>query len=312
MSFDKTFKVTFVLCVIAGFVTMVVSFLLSKGDMQLSMTLGVVISVAIFTMYYLLSSAGDSFFSNIFGTGRHVDGAVMAAESLAEKASNNEINNRFEEAIVFHKELLYNDKNSFPEKAAYNIGRLYDDKLLKHKEAIYWYRKAIALSCRKENSKENHFALESQNALNKVAKLLNGQADTTLEDLTKIKKLIEEKKYEGAFEKLTDAQKLYPDNSEVNYLFAHYYLFQNNLGMAVEHFSRTLAIDPGHLLALYFKAGSLKKMGHLLEARDCFKEYLVLAKDHPGEKARLSTANTHLEKIEDALSTPTFDGPGRP
>ncbi len=311
MKFVRGFNLVLGISLFAGILTMAVSYLLSKGNTRLSMTLCVVVSVSIFSLYYLLTSVGDLFTSSLFGMGREVDALAMEAESLEEKGVSNEKGGRYEEAIEHYKELIYSKGNRLPEKTAYKIGRLYEEKLLQLRDAIYWYRKAIALACKKGKSNENTFAKESQVALARLGNIFDNGGKSTDEDLTLIKTLIESKEFVQAHEKLKAAVQLYPGNSEVKYLFAHYYLFQNNMGMAVEYFGRTIDIDPEFLPAIYFKGGALLKMGHHLEAKETFEDYLAKAKGRTGEKARVENAIKRLKKIKTGFIKLEFDGPGR-
>ena len=84
MKFDRGFNLVLGISLFAGILTMAVSYLLSKGNTRLSMTLCVVVSVSIFSLYYLLTSVGDLFTSSLFGMGREVDALAMEAESLEE------------------------------------------------------------------------------------------------------------------------------------------------------------------------------------------------------------------------------------
>jgi tetratricopeptide (TPR) repeat protein len=255
-------------------------------------------------IYLVLSSAGNTFGSSLFGMGREVDTREIHAEVVLEKAENSHKAKKFEQSIKFYQEYLASGLDKKPERTAMKIAQIFEEDLGNFREARYWFRRSIALSCKEGVCGENIFARESQHALSRLDKLEETTRHSVVDNLLIIKQLIEKEDFEQAEPKLRELLKLYPKNSEIEYLFGHYYLFRQNLGMAIEHFKRALEKDENHVLAAFYIATATQDLGNLLEAREAFDAYMKIARDIPEESDRINQAVERLAQIEKDLENP--------
>ena len=230
--------------------------------------------------------------------GKTVDQERLKADSLLIDAKRAHREKEYEKQIDYLNQLLETERDSCPERTAFTIGQTLEKHTHDHPKAIYWYRKSIAFAYKRGGVKDNVFARESQQAINSLEALERGKPGSAVEGLIEAKKLIEKKLYEQAERKLLDLERLFPNNPEINYLWGHSYLRQNNTGMGIEHFERALHKDPMHLLASYFKAKTKQESKLLYDAKEDFLKYIHRAQGDELEKERVADAKERLSQIE--------------
>lgn len=230
--------------------------------------------------------------------GKTVDQKRLKADSLLIDAKKAFREKEFEKQVDLLNQLLDTERDKCPERTAFTIGQTMENHLHDRTKAVYWYRKSIAIAYKRGGVKDNVFARESQQAINSLEVLDRGKPSSAVEGLIEIKKLIEKKLYEEAEKKLLDLERLFPNNSEINYLWGHSYLRQNNIGMGIEHFERALHKDPTHLLASYFKARAEQDANMLYDAKQDFLKYIQQAQNDQEEEDRIADAKERISQIE--------------
>lgn len=253
------------------------------------------------SIYVFVANAGSGVGQALFGLGQEVDLKEITAESAFEKGVSCRKTKNFEDAIGHFQDFLFSGFDKSQERTALWIAQIYENDIKDLKEAKYWYHKSIAFSCKEGACGENVFARESHTAIAGLQNLENSLPETVVEGLKQAKNYIESKNYEEAFYRLKKLEKLHPHNADVNYLFAHYYLRINNLGMALEHFSRSLEKNSRHPLAAYYLACTRHEIGHLIQAKEELNNYIEMVKDDPNEAERIKLAHLRLSKIEAEL-----------
>ena len=292
--------------IVIGCIVWIATSFFPQENRLLPFMAGAITTVSVLFIVRLLSSAGSMLSGTLFGTGRKVDqDQILAinAGSLQEKAREAQRKGDFTQAIEFFTELLYLEGVKAPERTAFWIAQIYDEQIKDLKQAMYWYRKTIALSCRQGESRNNLYAKESNDAIGRLEELIGSKKGTAVADLVEAKNLIESAAFDLAFDKLINLEKLYPSNAEVDYLLGHYYEKLSNFGMSAEHFQATLQKDPNHLLAAFFLARSQHRADRLLEARDSFNFYIQMAQEQPEEDVRVAEARERLKRIAGDLDT---------
>ena len=266
-----------------------------------AMGIGLAIWAILTSIYVFIVNAGSGVGEALFGLGQEVNVKEITAESAFEKGVNSRKSKNFEDAVNHFQDFLFSGFDKSQERTALWIAQIYENDIKDLHTAKYWYRKSIAFSCKEGTCGENIFARESHDALSGIQNLETTLPNSALEGLQQTKNFIENKNYEEAFSRLQKLGKLFPDNAEVNYLFAHYYIRLNNLGMAVEHFSRTLEKNSKHALAAYYLASTRYEIGDLIQAREELNQYIQIAEDDSVESKRIGIARRRLSKIKSEL-----------
>ena len=264
--------------------------------------------VAVFVVSVPVSKFIGAATHSFFGTGGKVDQESLAVGSITDKATAAMRSGLHERAIDYHTMLVENPANTTPEKNAYMIGQIYEDHLFGLRDALYWYRRAIALAYKNGTASKGIYAKEANERIKAIEDLLEDTRTDVTDLLLIAKKSIEQKDFEQAETQLVRLEKIFPNNTEINYLFGHLFLFRSNLGMAIEHFRRSIEKDPGHLLSRYFLACALHDYERLLEAREAIDLYLEAAGDNPEEAPRIQDARERLEEIDQQMEVFATEG----
>ena len=289
-----------------GVIITLVTSLLPSDHRYASILAGFLTAAGIVLIVYLFQSSGSFLGGSLFGTQRALEEDViqsMQAEGMLEKAAAARRSGDLEKTLEILQQQILEPGEKVPERTAFWIAQIYEDPLGNLKEAIYWYRKTIALACRRVSAGNNFFARESQQSLDRLNFLIGSKKESVVDDLMEVKQFIETEDFDKARTRLGDLQQIYPENAEVDYLYGHYYRTQNNLGMACELFRQSLEKDPGHLLAAYYRAFMQFHQDRYLEARESYQFYLNLAAQESEEAQRIEEAKKKLEHIEQELAS---------
>jgi CheY-like chemotaxis protein len=135
--------------------------------------------------------------------------------------------------------------------------------------------------------------------------------------LRNAERLIQEKKFANAAEKLTQALLLDPHPASAHYYLGYIYMINNHMQEAMSHFDKGLAHKPRHLKCLFGKTFLLKHQNKIDEYYFKLKEILELYPGHPNsvnEAFSLAIQRGDLEfagqllgdMIESSPSVPRF------
>lgn len=232
-----------------------------------------------------------------FSAKEELDTEALKAEEYVERGKTASKYEDYSETVKFFKMALYTNKDKAPDRTAFLMAQIYENKIHNHKEATYWYRRTIGYANSLGIDPENIFAKEAAQGISRLKELHERKDIKMVDGLSRVKAHIEAEEFDQAKKTLEDLEKLHPDNAEVDYLHGHFHFRRHIYGMAVEYFNRALKNDPGHVLAAYFKGFALEQSKQLHEAQDAFIAYIDLASGDPIEAKRVEQVKQKLEKI---------------
>jgi len=267
---------------------------ITGGHLPAALTIGVLGAV--------LGGAAAGIIHNFSTMHQELDQEVLQAQEHLERGITTAKYGHYTKSITYLKMAVNSKKSRAPDRIAFLIAQAYENNLHNLHEAIYWYRRTIGFANSLGEDKKNIFAREAREGIARLTKLKKRKNIRVVDELSKAKELIEKEEFKEGEQLLGDLAKLYPDNSDVTYLFAHLHLRRHRTGMAVEYFKRALKNDPKNVLAAYFLAGTLEEDDRLKEAKEALLRYIALAKDDKEESERLMIAKKRIEVISKKIS----------
>ncbi len=105
-----------------------------------------------------------------------------------------------------------------------------------------------------------------------------------------------------AIEQYTEAEKVYPENSDIHYILGFDYQKQNKPDMAIAQYKETLRLNPKYPMANFHLGDLLVQLGKWDEAISCYTTELQIRPDSAIVHAQLAYALQHQKKYDEAIA----------
>jgi len=285
---------------IAGsIVYLAVAFYFHKFSIVQFIMANIAFFIGIYAIRWTMDTFSSGFANSLFGFGRRVNPESLELMQLQRNIERTEGDYDFRGAVQARKDLLNSGLVPDTARLAFEIARIYEEKLSEPVDALYWYRKTLSLG-----GKDGGFA----NAAEEGIERLKQSTSTSDEDRQKreeaIRQLIEENELEQAEGHCEELRRLYPKNG------AHFFFLgimasrRENYARAASFYEQALALNPGDEKSAFNRAVALGKAEYDIEARDAWRFYL----EHFGERDPQfkRTAEEAIEALTQRLESDVY------
>lgn len=245
-----------------------------------------------------------------FGRGREPDPDDREWESLRDGAKLAEREGNWAELVFHLKAQLTHPKGAGSPVTAFRVAEIYDEKLARPVDALYWFRKTEMLI--RESNPEHPDAhplwIPVHDALAEVTRIRDAHGGYLGSELESARGEIERGEVEAAVARLKELARRFPGDAELQFLLG---VAEGRLGrnsLAAERYREAVRLDPTHLRAWFNLGAANFNLDRLPEAREAWSAYLDHAKDREGEEEFTAQAVEMLRRVEDELK-PEIDGP---
>lgn len=261
--------------------------------------LAIIILISYF-VHRQMNRMGSGMGDLLFGTGRKVEDSYYAREVWKEHIAKAERAENYYEQASLLKGYLQSGLMEYPVTAAMKLAQLYEEKLIRPQDALYWYRKALTLS-----EEAGVHRAEAESAIERL-RLAASTSDLDYRQREeKIAKALENSEFESAMEQAKELQRLYPKLSSPVFYLGVIASRLNNHALAAAHYREVLEREPDHERAAFNLAIAFQKAERDLEARDAWQRYLE--RFGQTESIHIETAKSALvelaQKLQSDLST---------
>ncbi len=235
----------------------------------------------------------------LFGIGRPVDQEELNFDALGDLAEGKYRRAEYTNAAELYRRLVDDPLNKNAEYSAFRLAEIYAHQLARPDDALYWYRKAMAII---RNKDQDHF---TENAL--WPDLLRGlslfDAAKATDDadfqvlLVDLQTAIQDKRIEDAAAISADLLRRYPANADSWFWAALVEVRRGLPARAIDHYYQAVARDPNHRRAQYNLAMLLCQQERFVEAREMLQTYLAAARDDPREAEYVAEAERKLAEM---------------
>lgn len=196
------------------------------------------------------------------------------------------------EAVRQRKAYLESGAAAHPNKLAFQIACLYDEKLHEPQEAVYWYRKTLSYG-----EEKNDYCNAAREALDR---LLN-QGDVSEEDFQNrveaLKQALTENNEEAAEGLIADLRRLYPERDAPCLLAGVLASRREHHALAVAYYQLALERNPQNVKAAFNLAVAFGKSRQWGEARAAWRDFLErFGERHPQEADQARRALAAVER----------------
>lgn len=288
-----------------------IGWIVAFGLLYLGMDLGIgsaALSASVLTAIALgvvsgFFTASERAVDRLFGAHREVDTAENEWESLRDKATESVRNGEFEAAVHYHRAMFQMPQGEGSVHLAMSIATLYEDRLRRYEDALYWRRKASSLirETRPDDPEGHPMWSEIHESIEALTGLIHHGRSLATQAVEKARGAIGEGDFDAANAALKDAVRRFPEEVEAWFLLGVCEGRSGQPGLAVERYKEAVRLDPGHTRALFNLAGLYHRLDRLQEARETWLRYLSAAGEEAGEREFLPEARRMLEETEQAL-----------
>ncbi|MCC6157388.1 MAG: tetratricopeptide repeat protein [Deltaproteobacteria bacterium] len=278
-----------------------------------SFAVGATVTFVAFACVALVLRLQGKAIDGFFGRGREPDPGDGEWESLRDGAKLAEREKDWAELVFHLKAQLTHPKGVGSPVTAYRIAQIYDEKLARPVDALYWFRKTESLirESNPENPETHPLWEPVRAALAEVTRIRDAHGEYLGGELESARSEIERGEFEDAVGRLKELVRRFPGDAELQFLLgvAEARLGRNSL--AAERYREAVRLDADHLRAWFNLGAANFNLDRLPEAREAWNAYLEHARDREGEEEYTAQATEMLRRVEDELR-PEIDGPFSP
>lgn len=241
----------------------------------------------------------------LFGRGRLVDQKELTFESLRDLAEAQDRRGEHKEAAAHYRQMMESPQNKKAAFTAYRLAEIYAHHLGRPDDAIYWYRKAMALvrSADPDHYTEHSLWPELQRGLALFTNAKVTDDEDFGERIASLKTMLEEKRLDEAYIQCADLLRRYPHRADAWFWAALVEVRRGLPARAIDHYYQAIERDEHHLRALFNLAMLLVKEDRLVEGRERLERYLAEAEDEPAEKDFVIAAKEKLTAVKEELTS---------
>lgn len=257
---------------------------------------------ALFLLVFRLVGQG---IDGLFGRQRPVDQKELSFESLRDLAEARDRRGEYKEASALYRQMMDNPLNQNTAYTAYRLAEIYAHHLGRPDDAMYWYRKAMALirSANPEHFTEHSLWPELQRGLDLFTDAKVTDDNDFQQRIATMQTALEEKRLDEAHAQSADLLRRYPHHADAWFWAALVEVRRGLPARAIDHYYQAIEHDAHHLRALFNLAMLLVKEDRLVEARERLERYLAEATGQPAEADYVQTATEKLAAVKEELNS---------
>lgn len=211
----------------------------------------------------------DAFSDKLMGLKREFTPEEQTRIDYDELISACDNSGDFVDAVRQRKAYLENGAAKHPNKLAFQIACLYDEKLNEPREAIYWYRKTLSYG-----EEKNDYRNAAQEALDRLLEKCDTSEKDFQERSAALKQALTDGREEVADEMIAELRRLYPERDAPYLLAGVLASRREHHSLAVSYYQQALERNPQNAKAAFNLAVAFGKSRQWDAARAAWQDFL--------------------------------------
>jgi tetratricopeptide (TPR) repeat protein len=241
-------------------------------------------------LFHFLHKGSDGFANFLSGAGREQSADDRDRDVWSDQVAGAETRGDYATAVNQRRELLASGLAANPGAEAFRIARLYEDKLERAADALYWYRKTLSLS-----DEDGPYRNEAEASIIRLADAVRVSDHDFAARSAVLEEAVKAEQWQEVEDLAAVMKRLYPRETLPHFTLAISASRRDMHDLAAARYEGVLALDPDHERATFNLALAWQKAGRYPEAVVGWEDYL--ARFGKSENDHTKNAERALEEL---------------